>query len=123
MDTNLLSNHVAADVDWLDKMLPQMKDHPAWHGAIDEKTAESLLQGQPAFTYLFRAGKDEHNYLLSFVTRDGTVAHPKVVMTEKVWVYYNGGTWESPYISRELCDLIPVVLRCDPSQCQSLRNL
>ena len=127
MDTlctdSLLFDHTAADSEWLNKMLPQMKNHPAWQGAIDEETAESLLQGQAPFNYLLRTGKDEHNYLLSFVTEIGAVAHSKVVMTEKVWVYYNGQSGRSPYIDRDLGGLIPVVMRCDPSQCQPLRIL
>ncbi len=115
-------NETVEGREWIDKLLPQMKNHSAWHEGIDAEQAEQLLRGQPSFTYVFRSGKDICNYLISFVGKEGSIVHSKLVLTERVWVYYNGSSGQSPYIGQDLPDLIPIVMRCDPSECLPLAS-
>jgi hypothetical protein len=72
--TDVISD-VSVELELLAKQLEVIL-HPAWHGAIDERTAAAVLQDGPVMAYLLRQGSEgEYHYWLSHKKSDGEIHH------------------------------------------------
>lgn len=121
IDTTAMNSMIA----WVQQKQEQVTTHPAWHGNISVEQSEELLQNQPPFTYLLRSGDKEHLYFISFVKEDHMIKHQFFVLEfdRKGWLYRNGCPASSPVeiISKDLHELIPLMMHCDSDSCNFLR--
>ncbi len=113
-------------VEWVQRNQEQIKTHPAWHSDMSENESEKLLRDKSPFTYLLRPGEKEHLYFISFVKEDSSIKHQFFVLEldRKGWYYRNGATSKYPaeIISKDLNELIPLMMHCDPDSCIRLAN-
>ena len=116
---------VSANVEWVQRNQEQIKTHPAWHSDISENESEKLLRDKSPFTYLLRAGEKEHLYFISFVKENGSIKHQFFALEfdRKGWLYRNGGTTGPQEInSKDLHQLIPMMMHCDLLACTPLMS-
>jgi len=113
-------------IEWIQRNQEQIETHPAWYHHISENEAEALLRDRSPLTYLLCSGEKEHSYFISFVKEDGSIKHQSFVLEldKRGWYYRNGSTSKYPagVISKDLEELIPLMMHCDPSSCIHLTN-
>ena len=113
-------------LEWAQKNQVHIKTHSAWQDPISESESEALLNNKSPFTYLLRSGEKDHSYFISFVREDRSIKHQFFVLELdlKGWYYRNGSTLNSPVeiISKNLNELIPQMMHCDPSSCTPLTS-
>lgn len=118
------SGVACSGTDWIQRNQDEVKKHPAWRQDISGEESEKLLENQPPFTYVLRAGEKEHAYFISFVQENLSVKHQFFVLEidRRGWRYLNGSTTKcSPeIISQNLNELIPLMMHCDPNSCISI---
>lgn len=108
------------EMPWVTQKVNEIKQHPAWNENIKtEMQSESILMGEPVFTFLFRPGRDPNDilsYFLSFVGMDGVIYHKplQILLSPRGWLYRNGST----IIRESVHDLVPAVLHCTYEQCR-----
>ncbi len=113
-------------LEWVQNSQEHIKTHSAWHLSISESESEVLLKNQGPFTYLLRAGEEERAYFISFVRENSSIKHQFFVLEldRKGWYYRNGSTLNSPaeIISKDLNELIPLMMHCDANMCIPLTS-
>ncbi len=115
---------------WIQKNQEQVTSHKAWHADISDKDSEKLLEGRPSFTYLLRNGEREGQpcYYCSFVKEDGSIKHQFFILEyarDGFW-YRNGSTGggnaPQDIVSKDLHELIPMMMHCDRFASTPLQN-
>lgn len=117
--------NTSAIVEWVQRNHEQIKTHLAWHSNISENESEKLLRDNRPFTYLLRPGEKEHFYFISFVKEDGSIKHQFFALEfdRKGWFYRNGGTGSpQEIVSKDLHQLIPMMMHCDLLSCTPLKS-
>lgn len=103
---------------WVKEKQVEIHQHPAWHGALTQQEAESLLKNQAPYTYLLRSTADPKQFYLSFIQPDLTSDHRFFVMQNETlgWFYQNA----NPHEAGLLQDLIPEIMHCSKEECSPL---
>jgi hypothetical protein len=110
---------------WTRTNQEQIHAHFAWHGDVDAKQAESVLEGKDSFTYLLRTGEEENAYFITFVKEDLSIKHQRFTLEydRKGWYYKNGGPpGISEIVSETLERLIPQMMHCESGVCKIVGN-
>lgn len=122
MSSNTMTSAI---LEWVQVNHDQIKSHVAWHSDISANESEKLLKDKSPFTYLLRAGDKEQLYYISFVKEDKSIKHQFFVLEFNLqgWVYRNGGTGTpEEIVSKDLHELIPMMMHCDLLACKPLMN-
>jgi hypothetical protein len=123
IDTSCHSN---IDHGWIKKNQGEIQLHPAWHEKMSEEESETLLRGNPPFTYILRNGEKEHAYFITYVKMDLSIKHQFFVLEidRKGWYYRNGiGNGPAEILSKDLEKLIPMMMHCDVMACTPLISM
>ncbi len=99
----------------------EIKNHVAWRSEVTEISAETLLKGEPVFTYILRPGDREEIFFISFMHPDNTIHHQRFAIER------NSQGWYFQNCVKNGCEenieaLIPMMMHCTRNMCIPFRE-